>query len=236
MINEQHHNSGIEQRLETILQSGQIISLIHYLEKLSNKDFRTAGYLLGEKLLLGLSESVFWDIFRALTDYSSKAFLITLTKTICKRYQKGDISLYHNALKDFIFNILENKRYIDQNKFLTLLLPVLKKPEEFDYLLSLFQVRDINRMNILMRCGTVPAFFVLFKTMKHLESDKMLLRRCCSILKKKNDRLSYNMVSIVKSYFGLHDISGIFSLNIRPYELSYIDTSYQTFVKYLTKI
>ena len=51
------HNPVLERRLQAYLVAGDIQGLRSFLDKLSNQDFRTAGFLLGEKLLPKLANS-----------------------------------------------------------------------------------------------------------------------------------------------------------------------------------
>ena len=51
----------------------------------------------------------------------------------------------------------------------------------------------------------------------------------CQAIMKKSDDMSFNMASLLRSYFDLHEIKSTFSLQIEPYELSYIEQSYENF-------
>ena len=59
------HNPVLERRLQAYLAADDIQGLRSFLEGLSNQDFRTAGFLLGEKLLpkLANSPTVFLELF-----------------------------------------------------------------------------------------------------------------------------------------------------------------------------
>lgn len=235
MINERHQNPIIEQRLKSLLLQGGENELIAYLKGLSNADFRTAGYLLGETLLLQWDAIVFWKLFRSLVNFAPKAFLVTLTKTACKRYRLGTLRLADEHMTLFIRDVVDEQRAIDQTKFINLFLPELKSPEEIELFLVDFHLNVVEKLAYLIRCSTIPANFVLFCMMKQIDCDKDLLRKYCILLKKRGDALSFNLASIANCYFDLH-VPGTFSLNIRPYELNYLDVSYETFRKVLTSI
>lgn len=38
------------------------------------------------------------------------------------------------------------------------------------------------------------------------------------------------MASLIREYFGLDEVKGTFSLRLRPYQLSHIETSYESFL------
>ena len=46
---------------------------------------------------------------------------------------------------------------------------------------------------------------------------------------KRKDDLSYNMASILRTYFGLSEIQGQLSLKVEEYELSYLESSFEKF-------
>ena len=169
------HNPVLERRLQAYLATGDIQGLRSFLEGLSHQDFRTAGFLLGEKLLSELtnSETVFWNSFLVLVSSNSKAYLGTFL------------------------------------------------PAQAFYLLS---------------AGTLPCYYELFQQLKKVEHDTKLLRTYSVQLMQRGDNLSYNMASILQSYFALGELPGTFSLRLRDYELSRLDGSYELFKKEILKI
>jgi hypothetical protein len=65
--------------------------------------------------------------------------------------------------------------------------------------------------------------------LRRAADNQPLLRAACLAIMKKNDDMSFNMASLLRSYFDLNDIKSTFSLQIEPYELSYIEQSYDNF-------
>ena len=86
-----------------------------------------------------------------------------------------------------------------------------------------------------MSAGTLPSYYEMFQQFKKLEHDLMMLRHYCILLMQRGDNLSYNMASIMQSYFGLGELPGTFSLRLRTYELSRLDGSYELFKKEILK-
>ena len=82
---------------------------------------------------------------------------------------------------------------------------------------------------LLIRIDTPLAYYILFRTLCHIPDNRPLALRCYRyILRRQNDR-AFNMASILRTYFGLHEAGGQLSLHIEPYELSYLDRSFEQF-------
>ena len=69
-----------------------------------------------------------------------------------------------------------------------------------------------------------------------MEGNRDQLVKCCNRLLERGDDRSFNLVSIVKHYFDLPEVKGVFSLRVQPYQLSRLDNSYQGFVQMMTSI
>ena len=87
-------------------------------------------------------------------------------------------------------------------------------------------------MSILLKTDTYLSYYLIFKTLKLIE-DKIIAKKCCMALIKRQNDHAYNAVCLIKAYFGLDDLPGRFSLKIEQYELSHIDRNYETFVHVL---
>ena len=90
-----------------------------------------------------------------------------------------------------------------------------------------------SRIAILLKSESPIAYYVLFNSLKHLPEHQALVRKCCVYIMKRNNDMAYNMVSILRCYFGITDLRSQLSLRIEPYELSLVDRSYQTFLDFL---
>ena len=78
--------------------------------------------------------------------------------------------------------------------------------------------------------------YLLFRAMRHAEHDHGLLARCCRLLMKKGDRLSFNLASLAKVYFDLPQVKGTFSLRVSPYQLGRLGSSYADFRKMMSLV
>jgi hypothetical protein len=231
MNNDKHYNPHILRQL-AILTADDVPAerLVDYLSHLSNAQFRTAGYLLGERLLPEVLPSRFWLICDTLTTYNAKAFLVTLMKSVAARLQKRDVSLHDEG-----FLLLASRMEPggeDCRKTLLTLLPVL---DDADTVCHLFRSLGMNDQSLwipaLLRCRTLPSYYVLFLSLRHLEHRDDFIRRTIIYLIDQGDSLSFNLASLLRTYFGFDDIRGTFSLRLAPYQLSRIESSYEAFCK-----
>lgn len=229
------HNPVLERRLLAYLGADDIQGLRSFLEGLSNQDFRTAGFLLGEKLLpkLANSPTVFWNSFLVLVSSNSKAYLGTFLKAVITLYSAGQFNLDVLTLQQFA----DVASPIDCRKLLLTLLPVVRTVEEVRLLLHLYCSDDIPAQAFyLLSAGTLPCYYEMFQQLKKVEHDTKLLRTYSVQLMQRGDNLSYNMASILQSYFALGELPGTFSLRLRDYELSRLDGSFELFKKEILKI
>ena len=237
MINERRSNPVVSQKLGTLIGQKAWSELDAYLLSLSNADFRSAGHILCEDIMLRFSGNDFWEIFSHLSLFHPKAFLGTCLKAAVTQYRAGKISISEPCLIEYAETVCKNNMSIDRDKFLTAMAEVLQSHDEFNALFNMFNVsQGIERLRYLLRCTTVAAYYSLFENLKHVQDNEQLLQKCCYALIKKGDRLSYNLSSIICKYFDLKNIRGTFSLKIEPYQLNYLDSSQEAFAKVLTSV
>ena len=86
---------------------------------------------------------------------------------------------------------------------------------------------------VLIKESTPYAYYVLFNVLRRAADNRQLLVAACQAIMRKNDDMSFNMASLLRSYFDLNEIKSTFSLQIEPYELSYIEQSYDNFMHVL---
>ena len=135
---DQHYNPQIFARLQTLLSTGDFSQLTAYLDGLSNAHFRTAGYLLGERLLMDLPREHFWQLMRQLILWHPKAFVGTMAKTSAKRLQTGTLSLEDEGFATLAQALQGDAHIIDREKLLLQWLPVAKQPETIERLMEAF--------------------------------------------------------------------------------------------------
>ena len=83
----------------------------------------------------------------------------------------------------------------------------------------------------LLPVSTMPARFLLFNSLHFIDHDQPQLVRIATFLVKQGDGLSFNLASLMKTYFGLPRPLGTFSLSLQPYELARIAGSYDVFFR-----
>ena len=220
------HNPILRQRLHSIMLTGDAKSLQETLASRNSTDFKTAGFLLAEDLLLTIDEESFWQFFLTIVPTNPKAYLGTFLKGAVALYQKGSLSLTHEALERYSQT---GATPIDCRKVMEALIPLAKKHEEITHLLRLFTVDAQQRVALLLRINSMPAAYALFQEMKTMEGDAQFLRSTCIALMKRGDARAFRLTSLCVSYFDLESIPGTFSLTLQPYELSRLDQSYETF-------
>ena len=234
---DQHFHPIIFQRLNALFESGDWQAMQRYLEGLSNAHFRTAGYLLGERLLPSADAEVFWEVMRQLVLWQPKAFTVTTGKAALARLQKGTLTLNDNGFLLLAQALSSPTRIIDRQKLLMLWLPAIKNPQTMEDLFVRLNIADHRRkVEFLLRTEGIVAAFVLLRTLCYEEHDRMYLVGIVRQLMKRGNNLSFNLASLLRTYFDLTEIRGTFSLEIQPYELSRIDTDFDVFCRIITKV
>ncbi len=221
---DKHYHPIVANRLRALVEARDWEGLPLYLDTLSNSQFRTAGYMLGEMLTENLPDGDFWQLTQRLVSYNSKAFLVTLLKSAVGR----GVNVEGDGFRSLCEQLKNNE--IDVQKVLANIVPVLDTPDHIRLLFNLLGVNDPEkRLPYLLKATGNPASYVLFHTLKYLEHDRSLLIRAVYFLMKRGDDRSFNFASLLKSYFGLEEVKGSFSLRIEPYQLARLDGSYEAF-------
>lgn len=226
------HNSRLYDRLKPLVAEGNTSALIKLLEQLSHSEFRTASYMLAEDLLPQQTvSSDFMNLFFDVVSQNPKAFLGTFLKAASKLYTKDVLDLNDERFAGFS-KICSD---IDCRKILESLLPVVTSLEDAYLLLDLFARTTELRLNALQRANTTLCYYILFRALRQEEGNKALIRHHYVLLLKKGNKQSYNLASIMRHYFDLHDLPGQFSLKLQPYELSRLEMTYDIFKKILNQ-
>lgn len=227
----------ISRRLSCLVTKPDFSELDEYLASLNNASFRIAGKVLAESVLTTLSGDSFWRVFSHLSLLNPKAYLGTCLKAAKVLYERGDIVFSGNILEDYAATVVSKSMLIDRDKFLRAVLPLLKKDKEFADIWRMFAVEaSKTRIDYLLRCSTLTSCYEIFKEAKRLQDDLDYLKKICYVLIKRGDNISFNLASIMRSYFAIKDIDCLFSLKLEPYQLSYLDSSQENFEKLLGSI
>ena len=228
--------AALRTRLSSHLALCRFDALRDHLLVLRNAEFRAASVVLAEaNFWTSLSDEAFWSAFRTLCRTDSRAFLGTLLKAAVGRRKHGGLQW---TAPDFLGFCREDATAIDRRKMLEALLPLASTPEEAERLLGELWHREEGekvRAAQLFRAATSPTYFLLFKTLRHLEDDKNYLRRVALELMRRGDKAAFNLAGMLREYFALGELPGTFALQLPPYELSRLDSRYDAFLKILNR-
>lgn len=246
-VMDKHYHPLIFSRLKALFGAGDWDGVQAYLSTLSNAQFRTAGYLIGERLLADADAEVFWEVARRLILWQPKAFTVTIGKAAALKLERGTLSLGHQGFHALSEALKGESHVIDRHKLLVVWLPAVKDYATMESLLEQFGVADARqRAELLVPVDGVTAAFVLLRALRFEEHDRDFLTRVCRALirrasdesnaQSKERNLCFNLASLLRTYFDLPDLRGTFSLTIEPYELSRIDTDFDVFSRVVTKV
>jgi hypothetical protein len=223
---DRHYSKTIEQHLLQPLKDADSEGLVRLLSSFSRSEQRTAGYMLGERLLLDCPAELYWQMTEALVCYDSKAYLITLMKTFLLRLSRGTASL-----SDVPFGRLgAGFNEVERQKVALLLLPELEQPKQVEQLFQLLGLaKGREQLVYLIRVDTLPCLFLLLRSLRYIEHDRAEVLKVTRQLMKRGSGSSFNLASIVKVAFGLDELSGTFSLRLQPYQIARLEQSYEAF-------
>ena len=226
MLTEKHYSKTIEQKLLPPLKEGDAEGLVGLLSSFSRSEQRTAGYMLGERLLADCPIDLYWKMTEALVHYESKAYLITLMKTFLVRVKNGSASLSDAGFKRLASGFNE----VERQKVGLLILPELGQPQQVEELFSAMGIpKGREQMVYLVRVDTLPCLFLLLRSLRYIEHDRVEVLKVARQLMKRGTGASFNLASIIKVAFGLEELTGTFSLRLQPYQIARLEQSYEAF-------
>lgn len=212
-------------RMHDLMQESEQLNA--YLRGLTNSEFRLAGRVLADSLLVEADRETFWSVFRTLFLSDRKAYLGTLLKALAQR--RGE-----NLFCEEFAALGADMTELDVRKTLLTLLPLLDTPEAVDRLLLQFGQTDARqRIPYLLQVGTVPCLFLLLGALRYVEHDRELLVRTCRFLMKKGGDREFAFCSIIRLSFALDEVRGSFSLKLEPYQLARTEQRYEVFAALL---
>lgn len=225
-MTDRHYSKTLEQKLLPPLQTKDAEELVRLLGSFSRSEQRTAGYMLGERLLLDCPSDVYWLMTETLVGYDSRAYLITLMKTFLVRMERGTASLSDETFARLAASFND----VERQKVALLLLPALKHPEQVEQLFNLMGIgKGREQMVYLVRIDTLPCLFLLLRSLRYIEHDRKEVLRVARQLMKQGTGTCFNLASIIKVAFGLEELTGTFSLRLQPYQIDRLEQSYEAF-------
>lgn len=225
-MSDHHYSKVLEQKMLPAVQNGDAEGLVQLLGSFSRSEQRTAGYMLGERLLLDCSKDLYWKMTEALVRHESKAWLITLMKTFLMRLKNGSASLSDKSFAELAAGFNE----IERQKVALLILPELDSPKRIEKLFSVLGIaKGREQMVYLVRIDTLPCLFLLLRSLRYIEHDHEEVLKVARQLMKRGTGASFNLASIIKIAFGLDELRGTFSLRLQPYQIARLEQSYDAF-------
>lgn len=229
--------TAMEQQLTTLVTASDLAPLANYLGSISNAAFRMASTLLAERVLTRLEGEDFWRVFSYLALLNPKAYLGTCLKAAATLWLQKRITFASTSLESYAAHVTSHAMDIDRRKCLAAMLPLASDGNHFAQLWHLFAVETPEkRIALLAQCNGIDACYEIFREAKRIGDNHDFLLRTCNALIRKGDSLSFNLASILRSYFALNGVGAVFSLNIEPYKLSYLDTSPENFKRIITSL
>ena len=226
MASDRHYSKTLEQLLLPLLQKEDADGLVALLKSMSKSEQRTAGYMLGERLLPDLPNLLFWKMTEALVRYDSKAYLITLMKTFLARLEKGTASIDDKPFARLAAGFND----IERQKVALRLLPRLDSPRLVEQLFTVMGIaKGREQMLYLVRVDTLPCLYLLLRSLRYIEHDRAEVLQVARQLMKRGTGCSFNLASIIKVAFGLDELAGTFSLRLQPYQIARLEQSYEAF-------
>lgn len=234
---DQHYHPVIFGRLTALFAAADWERLVAYLDSLSNAHFRTAGYIIGERLMCDVGRETFWTVMLRLTVWQSKAFLVTMAKAAVPRLKGGTLSLEDDGFARLAALLAQPGHEIDREKLLRQWLPAMSDPNAIERLFDMLAIHDARRrLAALIRVDTLAANYVLLRTLRFEEHDHAFLVLTCRELMHRQSNSSYNLASLVRAFFGLDEVRGVFSLTLEPYEIARADSDFAVFARIVQKV
>lgn len=209
--------------------------LFQYLSHLSNSNFKSAKFVLENDILLLASSQDFWEASWRLVGFRPKAFLNSVAKVSANRVARGNWQPDFNALEHISASLKGDEARPARNRFIRFMLPLFVEETDIQRLFKVFDVNDSSCIVFLQEVAEPVHFFLMFNLLRRADNHLQAVD-CCRFLMRQGDDLSYNMASLLKEYFDLKEVGGVFSLRLQPYELGYLETSFPTFEKTIRKI
>ena len=220
-----------KERLEQLIGTRDWEGLTQMLGSLSNMELRRMERVMREEVLTGLENDLFWETLLHLIIFKRAAFISGVT-ALTHLAKDGTLDFEVKS----VGRLCEHLKATNQEslvKMCNMMVPELRTEAQVMGMFEAFHVEnEVTRLAVLLKAEHDLSYYLIFKTLKLIE-DKLVARKCCVALMKRQDDRAFNAVCLIKAYFGLDDLPARFSLTIEQYELSHIDRDYNTFIHVL---
>ncbi|MCQ2113151.1 MAG: hypothetical protein MJY95_07405 [Bacteroidaceae bacterium] len=220
------------QTIKQLIVAGDWGGLDKSLSRLSNSEYRRMEPIVNSMVLSTLGNDDFWKAYLHLLMFRRQSFLTGIL-SIKHLAKDGSLDFRSEDARNVADWLRENSPE-SMVKVARMALPILFTWQQIEDLLCFAGIEDEQAsIDLLVKESSPHAYYVLFGILRRACDNQQLVRNCLIQIMKKNDDLSFNMASIVRSYFGIDDIRSTFSLQIEPFELNYLDKSYDNFIHVL---
>ena len=220
-----------KERLEQLIGTRDWEGLTQMLGNLSNMELRRMERVMREEVLTGLENDLFWETLLHLIIFKRAAFISGVT-ALTHLAKDGTLDFEVKSV-DRLCEHLKATNQESLVKMCNMMVPELRTEAQVMGMFEAFHVEnEVTRLAVLLKAEHDLSYYLIFKTLKLIE-DKLVARKCCVALMKRQDDRAFNAVCLIKAYFGLDDLPARFSLTIEQYELSHIDRDYNTFMHVL---
>ena len=205
--------------------------LTQMLKNLSNMELRRMERVMREEVLPTLENDLFWETLLCAIQFKRSAFISGVT-AVRHLVKDGTLDFSTEGVAQ-LYEHLKATNAESVVKLCNMMLPELQTESQVKGMFEAFHVEnEVTQLAILLKAEHDLSYYLIFKTLKLIE-DKVVARKCCMALVKRQDDRAFNAVCLIKAYFGLDDLPARFSLTIEQYELSHIDRDFDTFVHIL---
>lgn len=218
-------------RVTQLISTRDWEGLTQMLGNLSNMELRRMERVMREEVLTGLENDLFWETLLHLIIFKRAAFISGVT-AVTHLAKDGTLDFEVESV-DRLCEHLKATNQESLVKMCNMMVPELRTEVQVMGMFEAFHVEnEVTRLAVLLKAEHDLSYYLIFKTLKLIE-DKLVARKCCVALMKRQDDRAFNAVCLIKAYFGLDDLPARFSLTIEQYELSHIDRDYNTFIHVL---
>ena len=216
-----------KERIMQLIGTRDWEGMTQMLGSLSNMELRRMEHVMREEVLPTLENDSFWETLLHLIIFKRAAFISGVT-AVTHLVKEGMLDFEVEGVRR-LYEHLKATNPESLVKMCNMMVPELRTEAQVMGMFEAFHVEnEVTRISVLLKSEHDLSYYLIFKTLKLIE-DRLIARKCCVALMKRQDDRAFNAVCLIKAYFGLDDLPARFSLTIEQYELSHIDRDYDTF-------
>lgn len=216
-----------KERITQFISTRDWDGMARMLNSLSNMEFRQMEQVVRSSVLPDLDNDLFWETLLHLILFKRQAFISGVIS--CEHLIKKDTFNIDNDSVKALYEYLHENNPDSLTKMANMMIPLLNSEARINDMFDAFHIdNEISRISVLLKTDTPLSYYLIFKNLK-IADDRLVARKYCTIMMKRNSDMAFNAVSLIKTYWALDDLPARFSLNIAEYELNHIDRNYSNF-------